>query len=113
QRMTLDQLERDQLGGHTRDPRVEFLLSCGSRSCGLLPHRLLSASAQLSNDAVTAAMQEGMRRWFARPDNLRVRREAGVVELGQLLQLDWHGGDFERAGTPLVELVAHTLKERG
>ena len=57
-------------------------------------------------------MQDGMRRWFARADNLRVRRDASVVEIGQLLQLDWHGGDFERAGTPVIELVARALETR-
>ena len=112
--LTLDQIERDQIGPQTGDPRVEFLLSCGSRSCALLPSKLLSAELGESapEAAIDAAMADGMRRWFARPDNLRVRRQAGVVEIGQLLQLDWHGGDFVRAGTPLASLVANVLEER-
>jgi hypothetical protein len=112
QSMTLDQLEHDRLAAHTHDPRVEFLLSCGSRSCSLLPARLLSAGSTTGDAAMDAAMVEGMRRWFARGDNLRVVRQDGVVEVGQLLQRDWHGQDFERAGTSLVELVAHALEER-
>jgi hypothetical protein len=120
QHLTLDQLERDRLAGRAADPRVEFLLSCGSRSCALLPRRLLSASAGAPTGLTGApgpteidqAMREGMRRWFARSDNLRVRRDLGVVELGQLLQRDWHGQDFERAGTSLVELVARALEDR-
>jgi hypothetical protein len=116
QRMTLDELERDRLAGRAADPRVEFLLSCGSRSCALLPQRLLSAGpaagAPTNPTGIDQAMREGMRRWFARSDNLRVRRDLGVVELGQLLQRDWHGQDFERAGTPVVELVARALEDR-
>jgi len=110
QRLTLDQIERDKIGAQSRDPRVEFLLSCGSRACALLPSKLLSG--ETGDAAIDGAMAEGMRRWFERSDNLRVRREAGVVEIGQLLQLDWHGGDFVRAGTPLVELVASALEVR-
>ena len=115
-RLTLDQIEHEQLAAHAKDPRVEFLLSCGARSCSLLPRGLLSTRAAPGSDAaLAAAMAEGMRRWFARPDNLRVRRQhdGGVVEVGQLLQTDWHGGDFERAGTPLVALVARALEDRG
>ena len=97
QKLTLDQIERDKIGTLTRDPRVEFLLSCGSRSCALLPPDVMAqisdspevkGSAQPFDDA----MADGMRRWFSRPDNLRVDRTRGVVEIGQLLQLDWHGG---------------------
>jgi hypothetical protein len=114
QSMTLDQLEHDRLSAHTHDPRVEFLLSCGTRSCSLLPAKLLSERGAEGSvqGAIDAAMLEGMRRWFARGDNLRVVREDGVVEVGQLLQHDWHGQDFERAGTTLVELVARALDER-
>jgi hypothetical protein len=115
--MTLDELEHDKLMGPStgNDPRVEFLLSCGSRSCALLPNRLLSAGTASRHDGengLDAALREGMRRWFARPENLRVRRDRGTVEIGQLLQADWHGADFEKAGTPVVELVAHALEER-
>lgn len=109
EQLTLDEIERDRLGRSTRDPRVEFLLSCGSRSCALLPQRLLSSREDAS---LASSMEDGMRRWFARPENLRVRRDRGVVEIGQLLQQDWHGGDFERAGTPVVELVAQALETR-
>jgi hypothetical protein len=112
QSMTLDQLEYDRLSAYTHDPRVEFLLSCGSRSCSLLPAKLLSERSV----AVDAAMAEGMRRWFARPDNLRVVRAegngGGFVDVGQLLQHDWHGQDFERTGTSLVALVARALEAR-
>jgi hypothetical protein len=95
--------EEKELAKVTRDPRVEFLLSCGARSCALLPSKLVAA------DGIEAAMELGARRWFARRDNLRVDRDAGVVELGQLLAPDWHGGDFDRAGTPLVSFVARFL----
>ena len=56
--------------------------------------------------------EEGMAGWLARPDNLRVRRERGVVEIGQLLQDDWHGSAFARAGLTVRELVARALDER-
>jgi Protein of unknown function, DUF547 len=114
QRMTLDQLEHDRLGARTKDPRVEFLLSCGSRSCALLPGKLLSTS---NNDQsrLDAAIVDGMRRWFAREDNLRVVRASDgtvSVEIGQLLQQDWHGQDFERGGHSLMELIASALDAR-
>ncbi len=105
-RLTLDEIEHQELASLTRDPRVEFLLSCGARSCAPLPPKLLVG------DGLEAAMELGARRWFARRDNLRVDRDAGTVEIGQLLAPDWHGGDFERAGIPLVELVARFLGAR-
>ena len=116
--LTLDQIEKDQIGRLTHDPRVEFLLSCGSRSCGLLAPDVMAkvaGSPEADPDVqrnLDAGMVEGMRRWFARDDNLRVRRDTGVVEVGQLLQLDWHGNDFERAGIALVKLVAEALDAR-
>ena len=40
-----------------------------------------------------------------------MRRDRGVVEVGQLLQDDWHGSAFARAGLPVRELVAQSLAE--
>ncbi|MEO6951043.1 MAG: DUF547 domain-containing protein [Polyangia bacterium] len=116
--LTLDQVEKDQIGRLTHDPRVEFLLSCGSRSCGLLAPDVMAkvtGSPEADPDiqkSLDAGMVDGMRRWFARADNLRVRRDNGTVEVGQLLQLDWHGSDFERAGITLVRLVAEALDQK-
>lgn len=118
QQLTLDEVERDRIGRLTHDPRVEFLLSCGSRSCGLLPPDVMAqvaGSPEADPDirlSLDAGMVDGMRRWFARADNLRVRRDLGTVEVGQLLQLDWHGNDFERVGITLVKLVAEALDVR-
>lgn len=117
-KLTLDEVEHDEIGRLTKDPRIEFLLSCGSRSCGLLPPDVMAkvaGSPEADPDLVKsldASMVDGMRRWFARADNLRVRRDRGTVELGQLLQLDWHGNDFARAGITLVKLVAEALDAR-
>jgi hypothetical protein len=110
-KMTLDELEKRHLvGAPGNDPRLEFLLSCGSRSCALLPGKLLSAGG--GKNGLDAAIEEGMKRWFARPDNLRVNKATASVEIGQLLQADWHGQDFEKAGTPVEELIAKALEQR-
>lgn len=116
-KLTLDQIEHDEIARLTHDPRIEFLLSCGSRSCALLPPQVMSTIAGSPEVKGAAqpfdkAMAEGMRRWFANPDNLRVNRAAGTVEIGQLLQLDWHGADFERVGILLVKLVGDALEAR-
>ena len=59
-----------------------------------------------------SAMTSGLRRWFDAPGNLRVNHTERVVEVGQLLQLDWHGAEFERAGLGLTRLIATMLKDR-
>jgi hypothetical protein len=104
-RLTPDDIEHHQIARLTSDPRIEFVLSCATRGCGLLPRELVSPRN------LDRLLDEGESRFFARPWNLEVDREGRRVWTSQLLAPDWAGGAFLRAGQPVEQVVARHLPD--
>jgi hypothetical protein len=99
-RMSLHAFENDVIRPYTRardDPRVHFALNCSARSCPLLPRKPFTA-ARLDEE-----LEREARAFFARPENLRVDRDARVVWLNAIL--DFYTEDF--VPRPAASLVAY------
>jgi hypothetical protein len=105
QRLTPDDIEHEKIARLSSDPRIEFVLSCATRGCGLLPRELVSARN------LDRLLDEGESRFFARPWNLEVDRHGRRVWTSQLLAPDWAGGAFLRSGQPIEQVVARHLPE--
>jgi hypothetical protein len=104
---SLDEIEHVEMAKLHPDPRVEFLLSCGSRGCSLLPPVLVTRAnyEQLLTDGVV--------RFFGQQWNLEVDWESKTIFTSQLLAPDWHGKDFAGTGRTVEALIAAELRRRG
>ncbi len=95
--LTLNQLE-EQL--RAVDPRVHFVVNCAAVDCPPLLHRSYAAATwEQDLDAQTRA-------FLARPEQLSVDADKGVVTTTQLLE--WYGKDFDRGGGIVVFLQRFT-----
>jgi hypothetical protein len=104
-RRTLDQVEQDEIAKLTADPRIEFVLSCGTRGCGRLPATLVTGAT------LSQLLARGEQRFLQDPWNIEVDRSAGIVYTSQLLSPDWRGLAFEHSGRPIAELLSAYLDE--
>ena len=107
QRYTLDQIEYVEMPKLNADPRIEFLLSCGSRGCSLLPPVLVTP------ENYDQLLRDGVTRFFGERWNLEIDWDNKTVFTSQLLAPDWHGKDFAATGETIEALIAKELSRRG
>jgi hypothetical protein len=107
--LRLHDLEHDKVIKPSRDPRVHFVLNCGSASCPILRPKLPTG------DALDPFLESAARDFVAESRNVDIDHDARVVHLSKIFE--WYEKDFvaevrrrglpsERGAITYVELVA-------
>lgn len=94
-------VENDKIRSRYRDPRIHFVLNCGSESCPVFRADLL-APDELDAQLSTAAAE-----FVANPKNVRIDHENQRIQLSRIFE--WYRSDFvndlRRQGLPADEGV--------
>ena len=99
EKMTLDEIEHQQLRAVFAEPRIHVALVCAAMSCPPLRNeRYVGAK-------LDAQFDDQARRFLAQPGNFRVDRDEGVIYLSSIFS--WFGEDFTSAYMPLSGFGDH------
>jgi hypothetical protein len=97
-KLSLWQVEHEQLRGQGKDPRIHFAIVCASRSCPKLRGEAYRASE------VHAQLDAAAREFVRDPLRNRVDPAKGSAEVSRIFK--WFRSDFERDGRTLGEAIA-------
>ncbi|HYO74660.1 MAG TPA: DUF547 domain-containing protein [Archangium sp.] len=97
-KLSLGQVEHEQLRARGRDPRIHFAIVCASKSCPKLRGEAYRASE------VHAQLDDAARAFVRDPLRNRVDSGKGTAEVSRIFQ--WFRSDFERDGQTLGEYIA-------
>ena len=103
-RITLDELEHEEIRKNYKEPRVHFALVCAAKGCPALRGEAYSAAN------LDAALDEEAREFLANPDKNRFDVGQGVLHLSPLFK--WYAADFEAQAGSILEYVKPLLPGR-
>ncbi|MEM9483491.1 MAG: DUF547 domain-containing protein [Cyanobacteria bacterium P01_F01_bin.116] len=83
---TLNEIEHDVLRVDFDEPRLHAAIVCAAISCPPLRNE------SFTGENLDAQLDEQVVQWLARPDGLKIDKEAGEVKLSKIF--DWFGGDW-------------------
>ncbi len=93
---TLYAIEHERVTGLGRDPRVHFVLNCGSEACPAVRPELPTG------DALEPFLEQAARDFIANPKNVSVDRDTKTIRLSAIFK--WYKkdfvGDLQRRGLP-------------
>lgn len=99
-------VENDKIRSQYRDPRIHFVLSCGSESCPVFRADLIAP------DELDAQLNVAAAEFVADPKNVRIDHENQRIELSRIF--DWYRKDFvndlRRQGLPAEQGVIGYIK---
>jgi len=97
-KLSLGQVEHEQLRERLKDPRIHFAIVCASRSCPKLRGEAYRASE------VDAQLDEAARGFIRDPLRNRVDADKGEAKVSSIFK--WFRADFEREGETLGGYLA-------
>lgn len=83
---TLNEIEHDVLRVDFDEPRLHAAIVCAAISCPPLRNE------SFTGENLDAQLDEQVVQWLARPDGLKIDKEAGEVKVSKIF--DWFGGDW-------------------
>ncbi|MEM9809534.1 MAG: DUF547 domain-containing protein [Cyanobacteria bacterium P01_D01_bin.56] len=83
---TLNEIEHDVLRVDFDEPRLHAAIVCAAISCPPLRNEAFTG------EQLDAQLDEQVVQWLARPDGLKIDKEAGEVEVSKIFS--WFGGDW-------------------
>ena len=99
-KLSLNQIEHEQVRPHFKEPRIHFALVCAAVGCPPLHHTAYVADqleTQLDRQARIVHNQD---RWFQFSP-----QDPSTVSLTSLY--NWYGGDFEQTAGSVLDYAAH------
>lgn len=83
---TLNEIEHDVLRVDFDEPRLHAAIVCAAISCPPLRNEAFTG------ENLDAQLDDQVEQWLARPDGLKIDKEAGEVKLSKIF--NWFGGDW-------------------
>ena len=83
---TLNEIEHDVLRVDFDEPRLHAAIVCAAISCPPLRNEAFTG------EELDAQLDEQVMQWLARPDGLKIDKEAGEVKVSKIFS--WFGGDW-------------------
>ena len=97
ERFTLYRLEHDKVIAPSRDPRVHFVLNCGSGGCPIMRPELPTG------DALEPFLAKAARDFVSEERNVRIDHERRRIYLSQIFE--WYEKDFIAASGSVLRYV--------
>ncbi len=90
EKMTLNEMEHEEMRAKLKEPRIHFAIVCASIGCPLLRNHAFTA------ENLDTELDRAAKAFMRNPDKVRIDRDDKELHLSRIFK--WFGEDFEKAG---------------